>query len=508
MSAVKARWMDAYRLTSFVALAISLLSAVSLAFIYVSSENITLGGQEQNVIFGVQTLLLGHDLYQDPGKLPFVATQYTPIFYEVCARISHVLGLSPDRIRDIYLVSRTVSAMASLGCCLTIYRLLACYTSVDKTMRLALAFFFPLSINPWPFIARPDPLYLLLIAAALLTAMRYARTANIWMLVISAVLLVAGFYTKQTALFYYPLPFAVVFARQGWRALRPRDIAICATVYVTGFVFLSQAMIGNFAVGLGNGIDLRYAMSEAYLPTVLQHIPLLAAAAIGCWQVARRAPWETRAILIATLYFLCVGTGTALKWGSSTNYFDEFFIGCILLTGIGLSSVVTSDRRADRMLAFVLVGLVIAGQIDTAHRGRGGLVSALAPRLQLYQGGYALAADPELRGKPILVLDFRSMLFIPERAVFSPFEVLGTSALNGHFDLNLVTNLVHEKKLCYAVTDDLVFSYMSGTASTYENWGAWMRTVGPALLADFEVSKRIGTRILLTSKLCEPTVAR
>ena len=424
MRVVDVRWTTAYRLMSLLALAISVTSAVLLTAIYVTSENVTLGGQEQNVIFGIQTLLLGEGLYRDPAIPPFVITQYTPIFYQVCAAICRLFGLRPDQIREIYMISRLVSAVASLGCCLIVYKLLKRHTALDRTMQLALAFFFPLSIDPWSFIARPDPLYLLFIAAAFLAAMDYAKTARVRMLVVSALLLMAGFYTKQTAMFFFPLPFAIGFARNGWRALRPRDIAFCVAIDIAGLVLLNGAMAKNFAIGLANGIDLGYAANEAYLPALRQHIPLLAAAAIGCWLAARRGTWESRAIIVSTSMFLCVGAGLALKWGSATNYFDEFFLGCLLLTGVGLSSIVPSGGRSGRTIALILVGLVIVGQADTIRRSRWGLVSALIPRGQLYQSGYALAADPELRGQRILVLDFTSMLFVPERAVFAPFEVL------------------------------------------------------------------------------------
>ena len=79
--------------------------------------------------------------------------------------------------------------------------------------------------------------------------MRYAETLRLRMLVVSAMLLLAGFYTKQTALFLFPLPLGVRFAREGWSNLKLRDVVACLAVYGAGAVFMTPAMLRNFAVG-------------------------------------------------------------------------------------------------------------------------------------------------------------------------------------------------------------------------------------------------------------------
>ncbi|MCC6542833.1 MAG: hypothetical protein IT225_11495, partial [Flavobacteriales bacterium] len=70
-----------------------------------------LGGVEHNVIHGIQKVMLGQTLYEDPERPPFDVIQYTPGYYVLCASIGKVIGLEGDDARSIFLLSRTVSLL-------------------------------------------------------------------------------------------------------------------------------------------------------------------------------------------------------------------------------------------------------------------------------------------------------------------------------------------------------------------------------------------------------------
>lgn len=471
-----------------------------LTAIYVTSSSITLPGQEQNVIFGVQTLLNGGDLYRDPQALPFVATQYTPFFHQLCFLICKLLGLGADDTRRIYIVGRLISAASIMGCGLVILRILSRHAALDITTRIGIAFLPPLILGSRGFAARPDALYLFFIMVAFSAALTYAAGLTRRSLLICVAALLAAFYTKQTALFMFPLPFVVGFARHGWRVAWRVDLLICLAMFGAGMLCMSPAMIANFAVGLGNGIDLSYAFRNVYAPVVDHHWPLLLAAAVVGFAIARRSDWAPRAAGLATLWFLVCGVVLSIKWGSAENYLFESLLGCLVVIGM---APVPHDQRRGWMPLFGL-GLLLVTQFHAAYFNRPEIWSALRPRPQVYDDGRRLRDDTALQGKPILVLDFASLVFIPDRAVFAPFEVMGTSAARHHFDLSLLMRAVRDGDVCFAVSDDVMLASLRMDPRGTTDWNSWMPEVGRVVLAEFHETRRIGSFVLLTSNLCDP----
>jgi hypothetical protein len=332
--------------------------------------------------------------------------------------------------------------------------------------------------------------------------MRYAETLRVRMLVVAAMLLLAGFYTKQTALFLFPLPLVVGFARQGWRSLKARDVLVCLAVYGAGAVFMTPAMLRNFTVGLGNGVDLSYAFHAVYEPAILYRVPLLLAAGLAYREAARGADWRPRAIGLATLWYLIVGAGLAVKYGSSVNYLDEFLVGCMVIAGMAPCLAPPLGGSWQRGMALVLLGLIVAAEAVSIHGNRPNLWSAVASRQQLYADGHALATDAELRGWFIMVLDTSAIVFIPAQAAFVPVEVLGSSAVSGHFDLAPVTQAVRNGRLCFAVAAPGLLERMLSAAPVPDDTNPWIRYVGRTLLADFHPVRTVGAWVLLASDAC------
>ncbi len=489
------------RAATLIALFGSLSSAAVLTIANLGSTKLNNGGQEQNIIFAIQAMLDGQDLYRDPGRMPFTAIQYTPIFYDLCFALCRGLGLGSGDLHEIYLVGRLVSTTASLGCCLLIFTTLARYTLLDAGMRLALAFLPPLlAATNWAFVARPDALYLFFVTASLVAGMRYAEAPGLTRLAICAALLLAGFYTKQTALFLFPLPFAVSFACRGWRALKPRDVAVCLAIYGFGALFITRSMAGNFAVGLGNGIDLAGAFRNVYLPE-LYRAPLLVVAAVTLKQTWRDPDWRPRAIGLATLWFLAVGAVLGLKYGAAYNYMSESLVGCLLLAGMAPGLARGSGSEGQRTIAPVLIGLVVVEQLAFVWLDLPGVRSMLAPQQEIYRWGRALATDPELRGSNILVLNFWAFVFIPDRAAFAPIDVMGSSAATGHYDLSPIIRAVRDGKLCFAVTDREMLPSLLGAPGARDS-PDWMPAIGPVLLTNFHPVRDIGPMVLSISEFC------
>lgn len=477
-----------------------LCPAIAVAVAYAGSPDISISGEEQNVVFAIQSLLDGHALYRDPSHLPFVVNQYTPIYYELCFAVCRWLGLHAPDIRGIYLVGRLLSAAATFGCCLVMVGILSRYSSLDRVTRFALAFVVPVTLGPWAFVARPDPFYVLLVAASLLASLRYAETFRRDMLALSALLLLAAFYTRQTALFLFPLPLAIGFAHRGWRAWVPRDI--CLAIYAAGTVFLTPQMWRNFTVGLGNGTDPSYALWEIFVPTMLYHLPLLLAVALALQRASLAADWRLRAVAIATLWYFAVGASLSIKYGSSGNYYDEFLVGCVLILGIAPALASAAIGRREQATAIVLLALVVAGQALSLFHDRPSLESAMAPRAKFYAAARAFAEAPELRDRRIMIFDASEMLFFPDRAVFVPPEVLGDSAASGHFDLTPVVQAIRDRQVCFAVADAGLSQQLLSGQPLPDDVDRSIEAIGPLVTGYFHVVRQIGPRTLLVANAC------
>jgi hypothetical protein len=487
------------RLIAAAGLSLAITIFLGFGFVYIGSHSISVAGQEQNVIFGIQTLLSGASLYRLPDELPFAATQYTPLYYRLCALLARALGLHPGDLHELYSAARLVSAVASAATCAVVFRILSQIAGAGLVIRLTLALSVPAIMGPWAFAARPDALYLFFVVASIPPALAFADNGRPRTLAFAAALLLAGFFAKQTAFFMFPLPLLIASARNGRAAFRPRNLLVCAAVYGTGALFLTPAMLRNFAVGLGNGLDLEGALAFVYLAVLIRDMPWLLAAALAARAGAGDPDWRGRAVGRATLWFLAAGGILAAKYGSSDNYLDEFRAGLLLLVGTAPSLAI---RARGTPAARLLMVLTVAGQLSAVWSGLPTLKGAESPIQDIFESGRTLAAAPELTGQRAIVLDLLSLIFIPEQAVLAPAEVMGSAAAAGQFDVAKVQDAVRSGAICFLVTDDSMLSFILRDKESRAMRDLWPKAAGLPLLGDFHPGRRIGRTTLYRSNYC------
>jgi hypothetical protein len=410
--------------------------------------------------------------------------------------------LRPENVTEIYLVGRLISTAITVGSCLIVFGILSQFTRLGRVTRLAIAFLLPLVINPWSFLVRPDAVYLFFVAAAFWAALHYSELPRSRSLLISTVLLLLAFYSKQTALLLFPLPFIMALTHGGWRALNLKHLVLAAVVYGGGAagIFVIPFMVENFTASLGNGIDMRWTLSSVDGPFILDHLPLLLLSVLAFREATAGSDWRPRVIGVATMWLLMVALGTSLKWGSDVNYFDEFVLGCLLLCGLAPSLADSEAKPQPRPPGLILLVLLLTQQALSAYLARPFIWQALKPRDEMYADGRALANDAQLRGHLIMVFDFTSSLvFVPDRAAFAPIETIGTSAANGFFDLNPVKEAIHDGRLCFVVTSKSVGPRLRSEGPPDY---AWIAFLDRELLANFNLNRRIGDKVVLISDSC------
>jgi hypothetical protein len=484
-----------------------------LTIIAVRSESLALGGQEGNVMFGVQTLLRGAPLYSDPRGLPFIATQYTPIYHELTALLCRVAGVTTGDIQAVFRIGRVISATASLVLGLVMFILARRYGSAGPAARWMLAFLLVPVLGAWAFMARPDALYMALAGMILLLSMRYAEDGGWRDLLLASIFTGIAFWTKQTAFILFPLPFIAKLARGGLASFRIRDALLHAIVLGGALILMTPAMAVNFQIGLGNGIDLAYAKG-VYLEFLIHHAPLLLAMVGACFLLPWRGYPTARTLMALAAWLLAAGMILSLKWGSQENYLHEF-----LMVGLALTALAgrpePGQRKSHQSNAMgtwlpaslngpLLTGLLLAELVSRAIQLYPWIQSARAPRAALYQTAEALRTAPELAGKPVAILDFNAFLFLPERAVFVPLEVLTSSAGAGHYDLAAFRRAVDTRAICYAISDQDTLTRLRDVEHKMENQDVFLNLTeaGPTLLKDFRVSRQVGSKLILVSDHC------
>lgn len=319
-----------------------------------------MGGIEHNVIHGIQKLLLGITFYQDPEQPPFDVIQYTPAYHALCATLAHALGIKGLDVRDVFLLSRIVSLLLTIGTALVIYRMALRLNAPAWVAFLTAAVTFCSYFEQ--VYSRPDSLQSFASLAGLsffLAWLRDQRTRNI---AAAACLMALGCLAKQSGILLLTLPVVVILAIGDRKALL-RYITVAGLVLVLSLApFLLQSgwtiVIKNVVQGVSNGTSL-LMWSILFEPATYKyyigwHILLV----LLVIQSIRMKDRPLRALAFMAPCAVLFGLLTGLKSGSWLNYLHEG----LALTYLGVAGLIGA-RAMQRhtpmlMLAFSFLGLL------------------------------------------------------------------------------------------------------------------------------------------------------
>lgn len=344
-----------------------------------------LGGVEHNVVHGIQKVLLGLTLYEDPEAPPFDVIQYTPAYYVLCASIAKVLGIAGDDVRSIYLLCRVVALVLNVITCLLVYR--CCRVAGAASWASIFAACVTFCCFWEHYFTRMDALQSAASMAAFLQFLRWTKDPRDGLLIQCSAWAVLGFMAKQSGIVAMAAPVLYLLLNRQWR---PLGVSMLATT-----VFLLIALAGTFLLGtpwhfyqntvqgLANGFS-NMMYRELFDPATYKYfIGWHVLVVIIVVQGLRSSSPTFRFLALAAPLSLLFALITGLKHGSRPNYLHE----SLVLTFIGTAALL--DRlKAVRWRNVLGWCFALYGGIFAAYRTN----SALA----WYRVGEPDAANQQL----------------------------------------------------------------------------------------------------------------
>lgn len=364
--------------TVFVALAVVQLGVLGWLFLRRAGYPFDLEWMEGGMLCHSLRLLDGQSIYPPPS-VDFVPFLYTPLYPAMVALLARVAGLG-------YALARFVSIASFVGALLLGYRFAARHggsrAAAMAAMAIPAAAFAP--TGAWYDLARPDSLWLLLVAAAVVTLYQAARNANgerrrdgraHLLAALAGLLLVLAFFAKQTA---SPFMLALTLALVALNArLLPAFVGSMALFGLPALWLLNHASDGwfwtyIFRLHQGHAFYPRRAFLET--PLALRAIvgPALLLVPWALWR--RRSPVLVYAAFVALAAALasCLAAGT--QWAITNAYIPGvYFISFAVALAAG--RLVSSNANAvlprlRPVLVYALLALALAFKLP-ARNGRG-----------------------------------------------------------------------------------------------------------------------------------------
>jgi hypothetical protein len=345
-----------------------------------------LGGVEHNVIHGIQKLVLGETLYEDPEAPPFDVIQYTPAYHVLCAGIAKSLGIEGHDARSIYILSRAVSLFFNVLTCWFVYR--GCRVAGAAQWTSLFAAGLTLGAYWEQFFTRMDSLAAAATFAAFYHLLRWQVDQRSGQLVLCGALATLAFLAKQSGLVALALPVLYLLLDRQWRALRVLlpTIAIGLCVgFAAMFIWLGTpwAIYQNAVVGLTNGFS-RELFQALFAPSMYKYfLGWHILGAIIIWRGVRSPVLALRFLALAIPFSLAFALVTGLKYGSRLNYLHESLTLTFMGAAVLLPQVRTSAWSKAVTWATIGYGLLFVAFRTNSIRAlyNGGEPDALQARI-------------------------------------------------------------------------------------------------------------------------------
>jgi len=311
----------------------SFLITLILRIILIGYYKHDYGGIDMNVVYGIQRMLTGQPLYQDPQLPPYAIIQYTPVYYRLIASLAGMLHIQAPDVQAIYELARTTALCCNL---LTIAVMILIFRLWRFSMLRAILFSLPLLMILTPhYYLRGDSLHLLFFVLTVYWLIAFVYRPAIRQVLYAAFFSACCIMTKQSGILCAGIAgYYFLFMSRQYRCF------ICYIVVLTlSAVLLLWCCNGNNWQGfyLNTVLGLKNGISAAFLYTMFIsqfYYDLILCYATGAVMVytairySRDAQYRFVAMAAALSFVFAVLTG--FKTGSSNNYFTEFLFFVLL----------------------------------------------------------------------------------------------------------------------------------------------------------------------------------
>ena len=292
----------------------------------IPDARVDLGGAEINVIYGVQKVLMGRPLYEDPEQPPFDVIQYTPLHYGLLAGLARVFSLDYRDTHGLFILSRSVALALNLLTCLLVFALCRA-----------------VGCRPWPSIAvsalvftvftehfygRGDALYALLFVGALLAYARWQqRNGSRMLLMLTAMIAVLCVAAKQSGMLVIGIIGLDLLLQGAWRNAGRFALQVAVLMAIGALLIALNAsgpfFLKNIVQGLANGISPAMYRELFDPPTYKYYVLFHLSIVLLILRAIRKGDRTDRFLATAAGASLAFGLITGLKSGSNLNYLFE-----------------------------------------------------------------------------------------------------------------------------------------------------------------------------------------
>jgi hypothetical protein len=464
-------------------------------------------GVEFDAVLAIERLALTGHLYTDPHSPPFVVLPFGPLLPYVATTLHRALHLDTS-VASFYFAGRLTACLSLVALMIGVGVILVRFLRVKLLVATIASLLAGLSLYPWAYVVRPDSMYCALGIWSLAAFHSFLASRSVPRLLASVTLLVCAFYAKQTAIMFLPLLCIAGLLCLRTNVQRLTFLLGAATVAGISAILAPPHYWQNAMVSVANGIDLLWALKSTYRPLFGVH-GLLMGAWLTCLLLLLfdRKRWWLIPTAVVSVYAFGVGVTTSVKWGSAVNYFNEFLIAGIMLVAASLPAI-ASAWIGPRIVALAFGSTLLFSYITLLVHAQVGPYLFRPPDPQMNDPAL-LALQRYFADRPSsgLVADLALnpfVVFLPTRVAFATFDLTGTAAATGRFDLAEVQKAIQSGLICYAVT---YRALATGTGDDYEKrfpfWTAtWAPPILRVLLPLFEPLGEYGDLVLLHNPMC------
>jgi hypothetical protein len=308
------------------------LITVVLRIVLIGYYNNNFGGIETNVVYGIQRLLLGQPLYQNPASGAYAVMQYTPLWYLFIAGFAKVFHIAGTDVQGVYMLCRIMALAFNLLTVLVAALIIRRWGyNWQQSLICALPVVIALTSH---YYTRGDSMHLFFFVAAIYAYLLYSEKERLYLVFFAAVLTAACIMAKQSGVLAIGIISASLLLRKDYFVAVAYCIGTLLLCYLLAFWCVGgqwHAFYQNAYLGLKNGTDFSWLYKIFVNQFYTDMVPFYALGGVIVFCAFREIK-DPRFRILATGIVLSwlFAVITGLKNGSSNNYFVEFLVLVII----------------------------------------------------------------------------------------------------------------------------------------------------------------------------------